>query len=434
MSTYLLLRDNKESGPYSAEELVALGLKAYDLVWIKGKSAAWRYPSEVPELKPYAPAVEEQPFDRFYKKQEERKEESLPGRNIVKKEPPLPFTETRHDSYKPKPSVFVTLPNQQKITTQQPQAVRQAEEEVPKPTISVSENPAAAQIKYSQPLDEIKEMYVRTLQERRQKIAVRSLVMQSLKKASVILLLVAIGVIAGFMLKSESADSGQVQNAAINLPAKEESSPIVKDGDLMNEENQELHSGERAEMKEVGNTGLPQDQVSLNNVAKEKEPGTPGKQQEQLLVAVPQEDIKATYEHRGSEVDPKNGQRMKTLRNETDLPPLASVIAPDPSKQRVMDHPLAAFVSVKSNEYRKVAFGGIRDLQLTVSNDSKFLLDEVLVELQYLKPSELPLRTENISFKAISPNSSATIRIPDTNRGIRVVYRIIDIRSADAAL
>src|SRR5580658_7131141 len=65
---YLLLRDNKQSGPYSFDELKTKGLKAYDLVWVEGRSAAWRYPSEIDELSAFAPAVEEQPFDRFYKK------------------------------------------------------------------------------------------------------------------------------------------------------------------------------------------------------------------------------------------------------------------------------------------------------------------------------------------------------------------------------
>ncbi len=65
---YLLLRNNKQSGPYSLEELKSMGLKAYDLVWLEGKSAAWRYPCEIEDLKSFAPQVEEQPFDRFYKK------------------------------------------------------------------------------------------------------------------------------------------------------------------------------------------------------------------------------------------------------------------------------------------------------------------------------------------------------------------------------
>src|SRR6185503_12906976 len=68
MTNYLLLRDNKQSGPYTFDELKEKGLKAYDLVWIEGKSAAWRYPCEIQELSPFAPQVEEQPFDRFYKK------------------------------------------------------------------------------------------------------------------------------------------------------------------------------------------------------------------------------------------------------------------------------------------------------------------------------------------------------------------------------
>lgn len=70
MTKYLLLRDNRQTGPYSAAELAIHGLKPYDLVWLEGKSAAWRYPSEIEELKPFAPVVEEQPFDRFYKKPE----------------------------------------------------------------------------------------------------------------------------------------------------------------------------------------------------------------------------------------------------------------------------------------------------------------------------------------------------------------------------
>src|SRR5215213_5626980 len=68
MKKFLLLRNNKQSGPYSTEELQEMGLKPYDLIWVEGKSAAWRYPGEVDDLKAFAPAVEEQPYDRFYKK------------------------------------------------------------------------------------------------------------------------------------------------------------------------------------------------------------------------------------------------------------------------------------------------------------------------------------------------------------------------------
>jgi hypothetical protein len=51
------------------------------------------------------------------------------------------------------------------------------------------------------------------------------------------------------------------------------------------------------------------------------------------------------------------------------------------------------------------------------------------VELQYLKPSEQPLKTENIQFGSVGPKATSTIRVPDTNRGIKVVYRIVNIKS-----
>ena len=50
---YRILRDNKERGPLSLEELLELKLKKYDLIWIDGRSAGWRYPSEIEALKPY---------------------------------------------------------------------------------------------------------------------------------------------------------------------------------------------------------------------------------------------------------------------------------------------------------------------------------------------------------------------------------------------
>lgn len=51
MKKYLLLRDNQESGPYSLEELDALGLRSLDLIWIESYSTAWEYAKEMDALK-----------------------------------------------------------------------------------------------------------------------------------------------------------------------------------------------------------------------------------------------------------------------------------------------------------------------------------------------------------------------------------------------
>jgi hypothetical protein len=50
---FRLLRNNKETGPYSLDELLQQSLRPYDLVWVEGKGAGWRYPSELDILKPY---------------------------------------------------------------------------------------------------------------------------------------------------------------------------------------------------------------------------------------------------------------------------------------------------------------------------------------------------------------------------------------------
>ncbi len=68
MSSYLLLRNNKESGPFTIEEIKGMSLKPYDLLWVVGKSAAWRYPGEINELKSFAPPVPEQIIDSNIKK------------------------------------------------------------------------------------------------------------------------------------------------------------------------------------------------------------------------------------------------------------------------------------------------------------------------------------------------------------------------------
>src|SRR4051812_47148812 len=68
MSSYLLLRNNKESGPYTLDEVKGISLKKYDLVWIVGKSAAWRYPEEISELKPFLPSASEEQTDLPHKR------------------------------------------------------------------------------------------------------------------------------------------------------------------------------------------------------------------------------------------------------------------------------------------------------------------------------------------------------------------------------
>jgi hypothetical protein len=144
-----------------------------------------------------------------------------------------------------------------------------------------------------------------------------------------------------------------------------------------------------------------------------------------LIVPKEREEFPARQiEPQPSEIDPVTGERASKVRSNNSVRGVEEKAVMKPGKNSLHD-----LVSVASNDYRRVAFGGIRNLYLTVTNNSKYELDNVIVELQYLKPSEEPLRTENIKFKSIAPNASSTIRVPDTNRGIKVSYKIINIDS-----
>ncbi|MGK2863677.1 MAG: hypothetical protein ACSLE0_17220, partial [Chitinophagaceae bacterium] len=387
MASYLLLRNNKESGPFTMDELLSSGIKPYDLVWVQGKSAAWRYPSEVEELKPYAPVIEEQPYDRFYKKNKEEQKPETP----VSNEPvsPAPVCNKNKVQYTPKKSVFVTLPDQKRETiTRKPEPIFEASPITP--VISIAEKNTDPEIKYSKPLDEIKEMYVKTLQNRKDKNAKREILTSILKKAAVVAGILILGVLAGFIIKSkpgndkkESAektlpslpvgDNNQPEEIAEAIPEKEEilleTVPVSTD---------EQNNGQDISRKP--DKSQPMDGEHTNvKIRKET----------MLIVPKRSEEFEVRQVKTDEEFSPSGTERERKIRTaDKNEKPITKT-----DKNGLRD-----LVSVASNDYKRVAFGGIRNLFITVTNNSKYEIENVIVELQYLKPSEELLRTENIKF------------------------------------
>jgi hypothetical protein len=133
--------------------------------------------------------------------------------------------------------------------------------------------------------------------------------------------------------------------------------------------------------------------------------------------------------------EPIKENEFTPVENKTDdkkavMPKSTDEQKPEEVKPKTRPVNIHKLVSVKANNYKQRAFGGVLNLELTVDNESKFELDKVIVELQYLKPSEQPLKTERIIFSSIAPNDSKTIKIPDYLRGVKVSYRVLDIESS----
>jgi hypothetical protein len=123
---YLLLRSNKQTGPYSLEELLQLNLKPFDLVWVEGRSAAWQYPSEIPSLKPFVPETPaaNAPFQPIATSAME--EQSLhPTPRFETKTQPLPQPSIPEKKEIPK-RVFVSVPNTYNTVNNQPDNSQQS--------------------------------------------------------------------------------------------------------------------------------------------------------------------------------------------------------------------------------------------------------------------------------------------------------------------
>ncbi|MBK5269668.1 MAG: DUF4339 domain-containing protein [Bacteroidia bacterium] len=412
MSSYLLLRNNKQSGPLSKEQLIQLGIKPYDLVWVEGKSAAWRYPGEVSELKDYAPMVEEQPYDRFYKKRPEEQIELVPEVANVNKLFDKP-EEARYAPYTPNKKVSIVMPKQAEHLKEEDSF----HGEEPQPADStIAPKREEVETKYSQSLDEIKDMYVKQLQQRKHKSAQSKFIKQNLKKAAVFIAVfiavIGCGILIGLALKPKSSDKKNAdttlqQNipAVTNIESSKEEEPqtdrsITESTDL-DQLNQQLKIN-----KEVLNNNAASDPLTVSDSKKSID------EKNEILVLHP------------TAINTGNTERNKTVRNDD------SKIDPD-IKSNATTEDLLKLVSVKSNDYKLRSFGGFLNLELTVNNDSRLILENVVVELQYLKLNDQPAKVEHIRFQSISPGGSLTIRIPDNNRGAKLTYKIIKVEPKD---
>jgi hypothetical protein len=106
-----------------------------------------------------------------------------------------------------------------------------------------------------------------------------------------------------------------------------------------------------------------------------------------------------------------------------------AVDAKESIKANIMD-----YVSVGAGKYTVGTFGGISDLQLTVSNRSAYPLDLVLVEVRYILSNKKTFKTENIYFHDIAAGSALMVEAPKSPRGIKVQYRITLINSKELGL
>lgn len=472
MNQYLLLRDNKQTGPYSVEELIKKGLKPYDLVWLDGRSAAWRYPSEIAELKAFAPAVEEQPYDRFYKKpaaaqatalnnkQQEAVAEVQTEAVVVKT--PVVTTSTQHPIASKK--IYVTLPAG--MTSRVPATTDTATQ----PVQSTADAETAAQTAAAEKL--LNEKFARLREEKMRQAAIKAanpvvlpdqtnekifeqepiphtsattekvvdapafsvivgqnhshkadqmapavryrpvsnkLVMRSIAAACLLL----VGVIIGLMI---SNNSQRRDNEALDQLVKQ-----IQERDRKKREAAQFAVASTSKVTDqpITDEAVPAD-LPLPNQP----------------LPVGQKTTPAAGDGRQTAPAVKETTPVKDVSQRQTVKVIPAVIsaktaeAPTPAREVAKAREsIHQQVAIDANKYKIGPLGGISALELTLSNNSLYPLDQVEVELRYLGPEKRIVKTQLMLFNDVAPGEQKTIEAPRTSRGVSVDYVITRINS-----
>lgn len=414
MNKYILLRNNKENGPYTLEEITAKGFKAYDLIWIEGRSAGWRYPSEVAELKPYAPVIEEQPYDRFYKKPAKQTEipigntqsaignEQQVFQSLVK----IPIAATR--------KIYVTLPGEGTkpvfIETEKQKSVEQKIIKEQNPETIINDEPIVLQEKYFQPLDEIKKLYVNQVLQQKKKPLKGIVINEKIKLAALAFTLLLSGTAVGLFI---NRDKSTVPTAIANLPVQLTSNPS--------------NTEEPVAEKLINKTKPVIEQPSSKIISAEKNSKLLKEEKIILKPIIPKSREITDVAKQPATIKQKQST-VQTAAKEN------SLTAQEEEQKATVRKNLGKEINIIASNYKKATFGGISNLEFTVFNNTAYTIDMVIAEVDYFTAGKKIYKTETVYFKNIAPNGSQVQAAPNSNRGYEVKYRISLISSKELGI
>jgi hypothetical protein len=462
MAHYILLRNNKEEGPFTLEQITTKGFKPYDLVWIEGKSAGWRYPSEIAELKTYAPVVEEQPYDRFYKKTSEQTQNILSETTNTEANKPTvvnqsSLTNTREavnispkmeqqtekTIQQPAKRIYVTIPsNPSKPVVKKPvqkiiiEEEKNIIEEKPKPVIN---SEPQLKEKFSQPLDDIKKMYVDSLLKQNSNKHKKIVIPEKLKIAAAVLFLLLAGTAVGLLINKKSPAEKII---VANVPEQKviNTAPSIDNG----EPSFAKATGDKWIEENKQPLTIPNEPVNKSDDNEPKEKVTTPLQEEPIISQSSSIKEKSSEENVVEDLKPAAGNRKAVKRESaatTNRQPTnanASMDKPETSNGQPIttnNKPnLSKEINITASNYKKATFGGISDLEFTVSNGTSYIIDMVIAEVDYYTANKKIYKTETVYFKNIAPKGIQVQQAPNSNRGYEVKYRISLISSKELGI
>lgn len=420
---YVLLRNDKQTGPYSLEEIIQFDLKPYDLIWIEGKSAGWYYPQEIGALHPYLSFVPEPVAPAVEKKATVKQVfVSMPASTVLKEQPAMHLPET----------TAAVVPAE---TYKQFEPVSRNIEE-------------AVYAQFKEPVEEKPTMQTNTVTAAKPKR--KSTV--SVGGAIAAVLIVGGVFAASWMMNRHPAE--EAANAAYNNPSNETEiadSAVAKNDDTKNTQpvsvsKQKTQKNNLAPKRKtvVVKGGAPQQaesKVTADNASKETTDyniTAPAKEDEQVATkeapTAPEETTTAPQEKKKKLRD-KILDIFKKKPNEEkteEAKPAETENGERKATRREDAATLAQQVNVRF-DVPNAWMMGIKNAKATLVNHSNEKITKAVVEVSYYDDDNQLLQKKTITFSKVGAKDSQTISIPDHSTATKVDYSIVSVSGDPAA-
>lgn len=358
-------------------------LKPYDLLWVVGKSAAWRYPGEIPELKSFAPPVPEQAMDLFYKKKDPDKTnaEISTGK---KSEPVNGRTkEINTQRVSTSRSVYVNLPADKK-----PAAVIHQDR-----VLFEMETHAATE---PEPVYDFSDLF-------RKKSYRSARISGKVLWISTIALLFGAGLLTGLFI----SDRRKFFSTAVNHPQDNNGAPTVVLVDQKKiSPSPQTNSLQEKKTDEINNSI---DSVQKTNTIVKKPANKTAKKNLNPVASKP--DVVDSQRAILMAVKLKDSLKQNAFSK-------SEMII-----QKIKAHP-ENYIGLEAGRYSTGMFGGISSFPVTVTNNSPVMLDVVVVSVNYIQNNEKVFKTESLIFNNLEPGEIVTLKAPKSPRGVKISTRI----------
>jgi len=380
-STYLLLRNNKQTGPHSLEALLQQGLKSNDLIWVEGQSAGWSYPSEIRTLKQYVTNQSTQP--------ENSKPNSAPQTAIA-------TTKTEKNKQL---HIYVSLPNGRTSgTDEMPTAasLEQKAEALYQRVQAFAEGRETEDVdtRYARSLDDMKQEYGSWLvqQQKKKKFG-------SLKKKVWIAASVLVVTTTGFGVNKWISHKSNFKNVPLATYALSTSAPVEKKQAAITAYNVTANPFTRTDT-----TALQNEAVNKNVT---KPAGTHKKQSPpKLKILLPRDTAKQAA--------------VPVIEKPAEQNEVKKVVA--------LSRLLSVSGALQNENTNRTG------TQVVLQNNSAELLKSVAINITYFKKEDRQLSKETIYFYNVLPGSAPTIQAAGSRRATSAHFEIGTIIRGDGSL